>query len=540
MIGIFMLFVIVAVCVILIIQYNFNRDFTQKIAYYQFNILSRNISKDLNRLNETYENFVEIYTSFLKYGSIQDILKEKKQLMRIYTDFLQRNKNIYALYVGSDEDIFFNLRRVDKNRVATEEYTANKDDIWLTREVANGFETRAYYDKHLNKTFSKKIQATYIATQRPWYIKAINSKGKTVRTNPYKFSLFNEFGVTYSKEYKNGDVFSMDILLEDMNEMLEKRLILTSQTSCIVDEDFNIIAKTKLFDTQIGKKFFQDNPLEGIKEINDTKYIYKVGRFGQDFLISYANFDTLMSPYKRELEKNFIFAVVIVIILSFLVWALASIIIKPIAALAKENRKIELREFDNIQEIDSCVFEISQLSSSIVKMAHSIKQHHEELKYLSITDMLTKIYNRAKLESTLQIKVDDFNRYGYKFGIILIDIDDFKEVNDNFGHQVGDKFLIEFANLLKRNIRKSDIVGRWGGEEFTVICKETGIENLEKLAYKLKNSIESYIFENIINKTASFGVAQYKKDESIDELINRADKALYEAKNRGRNRVIVG
>lgn len=540
MISVFALLSFFVVCIVLIIQYNFNQNITQKIANDQFKILSKDINKDVYQLNKTYENFIEIYTSFLKNGNIQDILENKIQLIKIYTDFLKKNKNIYALYVGTSEDIFFNIRGVDKDKVGTKSDKKNMSGAWLVREVRDGVETRAFYDKNLNLISSKTMKANFQATQRPWYKKAIKSHGQPIRTDPYKFDLFSEFGITYSKEYDNGKVFSMDILLEDLNEMLQKRLILKSQNSCIVDKNLNIIAKTKFLDISICKKIFQERQNDFLKDINGTKYIYKVCNFGDDFLISYANFDTLMSPYQKELKKNIIFAAVIVLILSFLVWILASTIIKPIVALSKENEKIAQRDFGHIKEVESCVFEISQLSKSIVNMSRSIKKHHEELKYLSITDTLTKIYNRAKLESVLHVKLDEFRRYGHKFGIIMIDIDGFKEVNDHFGHQVGDKFLVEFVNNLKMSMRSSDIIGRWGGEEFVVICKETDSKSLEKLAYNLKNNIELHTFETVIKKTASFGVAQYKKGESIDELIGRADKALYRAKDGGRNQVMVG
>lgn len=542
MISIFSLLSFIAICIILTIQYNFNQNVTTKIANDQFDILSQNINKDLNHLDKTYENFVSIYTSFLKDGNIQNILEDKRQLIKIYTDFLKRNKNIYALYVGTGEDLFFNLRKIGKSR-ALHGYKANGVDVWLTREIYKGMETRVHYDKNLQETFSKKIQASYKATQRPWYKEAVSSGGKTIRTDPYKFDLFNEYGITYSKEYAKGDVFSMDILLEDMDDMLESRLILESQRSCIVDGNFTIIAKTKLLDVAIGEKIlslYKEGFKQGTKNINGAKYIYQVERFGKDFLISYANFDTLMMPYQKELEKNFIFALIIVFILSLLVWVLASSIMKPIHALSRENEKIALRDFDNIEQVDSCVLEISELSSSLVKMAQTIKKHHKELEYLSSTDTLTKMYNRAKLEAVLQVKKEDFARYGYKFGIIMIDVDHFKVINDKFGHQVGDKFLVEFANILKNSMRSGDIVGRWGGEEFIVVCKEGDTQSLEKLANKLKQSIQSYNFENVENKTASFGIAQYEKGESIAKLINRADKALYRAKDGGRNKIMMG
>jgi diguanylate cyclase (GGDEF)-like protein len=123
----------------------------------------------------------------------------------------------------------------------------------------------------------------------------------------------------------------------------------------------------------------------------------------------------------------------------------------------------------------------------------------------------------------------------------MIDIDHFKEVNDKHGHKVGDKVLVEFANVIKENLRGSDIYARWGGEEFIVLMPETKIEQALKVAERLRKSVENYNFSEISKLTISIGVVQKPPLEmKIDEVIIRADNALYKAKNNGRNRVEKG
>jgi len=102
---------------------------------------------------------------------------------------------------------------------------------------------------------------------------------------------------------------------------------------------------------------------------------------------------------------------------------------------------------------------------------------------------------------------------------------------------VGDIILIEFANILQKNIRKSDIVGRWGGEEFLIIMPHTNIEKAYKLAYKLKNLITDFNFTKVGSKTASFGVSEFKTGITIEQLLEQADKALYKSKENGRNQI---
>lgn len=166
-----------------------------------------------------------------------------------------------------------------------------------------------------------------------------------------------------------------------------------------------------------------------------------------------------------------------------------------------------------------------------------LKNNELELKNISRTDQLTKISNRMHTDDILQNQYHRFYRDSEESSIILVDIDYFKAVNDEYGHLVGDSVLIEFAGLLKSSIRTEDIVGRWGGEEFLIILPHTNLVQAVQVAEKLRVLVEKYIFTTIKHKTASFGVATFEKGITIQTLLDTADNALYQAKNNGRNRV---
>ena len=121
----------------------------------------------------------------------------------------------------------------------------------------------------------------------------------------------------------------------------------------------------------------------------------------------------------------------------------------------------------------------------------------------------------------------------------MLDIDHFKSINDTYGHDVGDKVLINVARSLVQNIREVDIVGRWGGEEFIILVQED-IVGASILAEKLRIKIMEQCYEANVKVTASFGLAQYFNGEPIDSLVRRADQGLYKAKNNGRNKVEYG
>jgi polar amino acid transport system substrate-binding protein len=179
-------------------------------------------------------------------------------------------------------------------------------------------------------------------------------------------------------------------------------------------------------------------------------------------------------------------------------------------------------------------------ANTLLKQAKKdIEEKNKELKILSITDKLTNLYNRRKLDELIETEIHRSERFNHTFGLAIIDIDHFKSVNDTYGHQVGDNVLIEMANIIQNNLRKTDFVGRLGGEEFVIICPESNIEDLTGLMEMFREKIATHDFDVIHNKTASFGLTLSKKGDTIQSILQRADKALYTAKDSGRNKVIV-
>ena len=158
------------------------------------------------------------------------------------------------------------------------------------------------------------------------------------------------------------------------------------------------------------------------------------------------------------------------------------------------------------------------------------------LEFLSIVDQLTGIYNRGHFERVLHQWVK--NKRHDPFCLILFDIDNFKKVNDRFGHSAGDRVLIEIAQVVSANIRDEDIFARWGGEEFVVLFGNTTMEMVLPLAERLRKAVEDAICGQIRKVTISIGIAQYRREENAFEVINRADAKMYEAKRAGKNRVV--
>jgi diguanylate cyclase (GGDEF)-like protein len=164
-----------------------------------------------------------------------------------------------------------------------------------------------------------------------------------------------------------------------------------------------------------------------------------------------------------------------------------------------------------------------------------------ELELLAHTDSLTGLYNRHRMQELLELQTAMFSRNRSKFTLIIVDIDHFKKINDTYGHFCGDYVLREAASLMKKNLRKGDVLARWGGEEFLIMLPDTDIKGARIMAEKVRKAIAGKHFhlagENF-SVTMTFGLAQHEIDSSIEDSLKQADNELYEGKKAGRNRVM--
>ncbi len=185
---------------------------------------------------------------------------------------------------------------------------------------------------------------------------------------------------------------------------------------------------------------------------------------------------------------------------------------------------LEVRVAERTKELEDAKQKMAEVNSRLESMA--------------ITDHLTGLFNRIKIEESMETEYLRRLRYRTSFSVVLLDIDKFKNVNDTYGHDVGDSTLVTLSKILSNHVRKIDIVGRWGGEEFIVVCPDTDINGAAILAENLRKEIEKSEFDIVGTITCSFGIAEMHDDEMLKELIKRSDVGLYLAKAQGRNRVV--
>lgn len=230
-----------------------------------------------------------------------------------------------------------------------------------------------------------------------------------------------------------------------------------------------------------------------------------------------------------------------------------------IAILAIPSTEKEISEHlwragvDDLIAAPAKPFEVANRVAKSIRIRHlnqhinHLKRENQGLYKLSTTDGLTKLVNRRRFDEIINIEFFRAKRFGSNLGCLMIDIDRFKAVNDNYGHQIGDHILQELANVLRLNVRRIDIVARYGGEEFILLLPETAKEGIKFVSEKLRSSVEEHNFNNFDNPsvscpehiTISIGISIFpiNQVDSPKELIEKADQALYLAKQNGRNRV---
>ena len=303
--------------------------------------------------------------------------------------------------------------------------------------------------------------------------------------------------------------------LIEMNLSLESKIEQEiSKIKSILDAQDNIIIVTNKEEiTNVNKKFLDFFGVDNFDEfISTKKNIF-------DFFEEEFGFITKEQINKQESWIKYI-------------KELHEIdrIVKIKGALEEEKIfAINVDYYDN--KDDYYVFSLTDITK--------LKEKSNLLEYQASHDKLTGLFNRNRFDEIYAKEIKRARRYENDLSIIIFDVDDFKIVNDTYGHQVGDEVLKEMAQIVLTHVREQDITVRWGGEEFLILLPQTNLEGAVLAANKIRIAISEHSFtDKSLTITGSFGVAQLLNEDSEKDFISRADKLLYEAKKTGKNKVI--
>lgn len=304
----------------------------------------------------------------------------------------------------------------------------------------------------------------------------------------------------------------------------------------------------QIFNTEHRVKVFEcDTPLREILEyfsmhladvIIIAKKAISIGIFTlKDMIRSLQNFENLLRPIREFMTtplQTFISTQSIADVLDTMRNASYNKIV-----VTNEDKIIGV--IDHRHLLSKCYTQLAPLIKHEYNLIHSmiglVREGERGLLKLATTDALTGIGNRRLFEEIFQAHQSLEDRYEVSLFLLMFDIDDFKKINDTFGHNVGDSVLKELVKLVSQSIRKSDIFVRWGGEEFAILLRYSDPSRVMDIAEQIRKRIDAYSFETIIHVTCSFGLTSIKAHETIEEVTSRADIALYRAKADGKNTV---
>ena len=336
--------------------------------------------------------------------------------------------------------------------------------------------------------------------------RAIDCKVRGYVTKPLKIdSLIDAVATAAEPRFLKTQLESLNKKLQDQVEEKTKELrsILDFQENMILVIDDHKISSA-------NKRFLEFFALSSLEELTEEGCVSGYFMDGENYFTPQDKNEWLGEIIKLEDEKRIVR-------------------MSAISGVEKVFR-IDIRSFfHNTKHYVVSFTDITQL-----------QEYTYELQYQANHDNLTKLYNRQKFNEELDKEILRENRYQHRLSIVMFDIDDFKIINDTYGHDIGDIVLIKISEIVKHTVRSTDIVARWGGEEFMVLLPETSLDEAKTMAENVRTNVEAISFEEFDSPvTISLGITEYivNKDNK-DSLLKNVDLALYEAKGSGKNKVV--
>lgn len=566
------------------------------LSYLQINSFARRYSEEVIEMNQTgIRNHVyDHLDSYFQVPEIVNInnailaadghlnLNDPLKLGRIFIKQVSEIPSVaFAYYANMEGGIVSSGIHEDQKRIS---YTENM--------TQGDFRVYEFLEDRNQLKWLKDIK-DFDPRLRSWYIHS--SVDEIYWTEVYLGAQENVLGIStsyplISSEGKTLGVFGADILLDELSDFIMTMKKTEHSVVCLIDEEGFIVASSsgeKPFIEKEGQQrrlSAEDSSHAVIKkgyealmstgetqmaiDIEKKVYYYSMTQYSyNDHLNMYLMIAVPREDFVSGLEWTLLRFTLIffgMIVLIFIVYIfITRWILSPITSLNSQVKaitddkwgvQIETQRKDELGELTESFNTMSfklgnyiqmftdkqnELEKINISLEEMVQSRTKELKLLSITDDLTKIYNKRFLIDTLNHYIEMYDKEKRMFSIVILDIDHFKRINDTFGHIEGDRTLSDVSNFLSSKIRTSDVLGRYGGEEFLIIMADTLLKDAYDVAEDIRISLSSTQVgskNNLI--TISGGVAEYIEGESIEDIIRRADKNLYLAKENGRNKVM--
>lgn len=422
------------------------------------------------------------------------------------------------------------------------------DGYQLCRMLKNVDETKkipvillTVLDKKIDNFWGKKAGAQLFLSKSIDVRELATNINNTVRRYPvpeeYKKALIEKDGSDNSAQYRLNTILN-DLLLKSIfsNEFRNLSDFLNYER-ILVEKLFSLLSS--FVEYHVAGIYFAspDDFAENIL------YIDTLGRNLSKNLLSDVNYDFFRKIEEHKAIKGSKFEVVRMLLGKELDYEFGDLTSKIIIPLIFDKKLIGGICFYTRQDVDYSSFKYFDIMIGELLAIFKMKYQYTEKEFMSVLDGLTGLYNRRQFEIGLEQEFNRTKRHPSDFSLAILDIDFFKKVNDNYGHQYGDYVIKTVADLMKQSFRKTDLLYRYGGEELVMIMPETNIEGAQIPVHRLRRMVEEFDFDyNGVKAkvTVSIGLTMnYQSFNNAADVVKSADEALYRAKEEGRNRVII-
>lgn len=414
-----------------------------------------------------------------------------------------------------------------------------REEIELVKTKGEGF----LWDTFTRPNHDPKIQYKQLA-----YVRNMNHYNWYMGSSEYLDTITKEIEEasinTLRHINKNVDeyFFILDVhgkvILNPNNAALEGKNLLKVQSGSFSEMGSEFLSNGKTEDEEFSE-YRWINPKNGkmetkisfVKMIPQSDWVIGTGFYVEeiDNAVEIKK-QKLRSLYQGEIKKVIAYSILFLLI-SLMVSFYISFRLKRHFFLLHENIEHHNKELSELN---------TTLEEKIAERTEELKIAHDYMEKLAMTDALTGIHNRYAFLNFLAAEKSESDRHGIAFSLIMFDLDDFKKINDTYGHDKGDQVLIEVVKRVEVCLRKGDLFGRIGGEEFMVLLRHTSLDTALEIAQRIREKVALEAFELPERVSISAGVVQYTADESVESLMKRSDIALYKAKESGKNRVELG
>lgn len=514
--------------------------------------------------NESKKNlvhYIEEETLFHKRNIIfpllraSDVFKVKQELFKkIHNEALEILK----------ENPNTNLEALKKNLQNKHNLLYTEIHIFLINKSQIIYKTTFEKDLHFN--LSKAANISHILkkakqTNKIYFLERIVTDVADMKYKTYSYSKFQKDSflelsfsdksiknifADYSKEFQNEKT---DIEIYNVSRIKNNFFYfpLTAQDKKVSKNNYfkslQKFQKNAPLNDNVMKAFFSQNKhivKEGDKYIVFTKLFNEVQNkpfLFQNVIAKIAIDISEQQQLLKSIKTIFIialFATSLIMLLAF--YVLKNKLIKPITLITDSIKKADTIPLESFQSEKNELYSIAKEYNTLYKKLKDEVKRNKDISYI---DYLTNVNNRKSFDKKLIELINSQKRSSDVFSIMLFDIDDFKEVNDTYGHQKGDEVLVKVTNLTKKIIRQNDLLFRVGGEEFAVLFPQTNLENSKIIANKIRISIENN-FQSLRDKsiTISSGIYQAKSEDDINSIYKKVDSLLYKAKHQGKNTIL--